>query len=422
MSSHPKERSNLSAYALFAGVLSAAGLPIYMHAPKFFFDQYGVGLGALGAVLFGLRLLDVVQDPALGWFSGRVKRRATLIAVVGSTMAAAMLGVFALAPPVPPLVWFAFSLGVLSTAFSFLSITFYAQGIAKVERSPDVSHVRLATWRETGALIGICVAAVAPTLLALLTPKPFALFSVLFVVALGFAILSMRREWLVVSTDARPAIAVLLRDSGTRRLLLIAFVNSAPVAVTSTLFLFFVQYRLDAPGLEGPLLLLFFVAAAISAPLWGKAGRFYGLRRTLLSGMILAVVTFGFAISLGSGDVLAFAVICVASGAALGADMTLLPAAFSVHVASGKNNAGQAFGLWNFVSKANLALAAVIVLPVLDYAGLSADQPVGPGGLRTLTLLYAVLPCVMKLIAIKLLMTSSVLEKIDASAREALPT
>jgi GPH family glycoside/pentoside/hexuronide:cation symporter len=111
MSSHPKERSNLSAYALFAGVLSAAGLPIYMHAPKFFFDQYGVGLGALGAVLFGLRLLDVVQDPALGWFSGRVKRRATLIAVVGSTMAAAMLGVFALAPPVPPLVWFAFSLG-----------------------------------------------------------------------------------------------------------------------------------------------------------------------------------------------------------------------------------------------------------------------------------------------------------------------
>lgn len=259
-------------------------------------------------------------------------------------------------------------------------------------------------------------------MLALLTPKPFALFSVLFVVALGFAILSMRREWLVVSTDARPAIAVLLRDSGTRRLLLIAFVNSAPVAVTSTLFLFFVQYRLDAPGLEGPLLLLFFVAAAISAPLWGKAGRSYGLRRTLLSGMILAVVTFGFAISLGSGDVLVFAVICVASGAALGADMTLLPAAFSVHVASGKNNAGQAFGLWNFVSKANLALAAVIVLPVLDYAGLSADQPVGPGGLRTLTLLYAVLPCVMKLIAIKLLMTSSVLEKIDASAREALPT
>ncbi|MEM8802354.1 MAG: MFS transporter, partial [Pseudomonadota bacterium] len=55
----------LAPYALFASALAMAGLPIYIHAPKFFVDEYGVSLAALGAVLFGLRLLDVVQDPAL---------------------------------------------------------------------------------------------------------------------------------------------------------------------------------------------------------------------------------------------------------------------------------------------------------------------------------------------------------------------
>ena len=422
MTSKARQSDHLSAYSLFAGVLAAAGLPIYLHAPKFFFDQYGVGLGALGSVLFALRLFDVVQDPVLGWMSGRVKKRqAAVVAVVGVVMAVAMVAVFAIAPPMPPLIWFALSLGLLFTAFSFLSITFYAQGIAKVRRSSGVSHVRLATWREAGALVGICIAAVAPTLLGGVSAQPFAVFSFLFAGATVVAILMMRREWQATNANTRPAFGVLLGDAGTRRLLLIAFVNSAPVAVTSTLFLFFVDYRLEAPGLEGPLLLLFFFAAALSAPVWGAAARRYGLWRSLLAGMVLAVVTFAFATLLGAGDVVFFAIICVASGAALGADMTLLPAAFSTHVASGGGNAGQAFGLWNFVSKANLALAAVIVLPALEYAGLSADRVVGDTALLTLTMLYAVLPCLLKLIAIWLLVTSSVLTTLDGPAGKPLP-
>ena len=65
----------LPAYALFAALLSAAGLPIYIHAPKFYVDEYGVSLAALGSVLFGLRLLDVVQDPLLGRLSERLRHR-----------------------------------------------------------------------------------------------------------------------------------------------------------------------------------------------------------------------------------------------------------------------------------------------------------------------------------------------------------
>ena len=62
----------LPAYSLFAMILSGAGLPIYIYAPKFYADNFGVSLTALGAVLFGLRLFDVIQEPVLGWVSQRL--------------------------------------------------------------------------------------------------------------------------------------------------------------------------------------------------------------------------------------------------------------------------------------------------------------------------------------------------------------
>ena len=66
----------LPTWALFSALIAAAGLPIYIHAPKFYVDNYGVRLGALGVVLFALRLIDVVQDPILGWLAERTPRTA----------------------------------------------------------------------------------------------------------------------------------------------------------------------------------------------------------------------------------------------------------------------------------------------------------------------------------------------------------
>ena len=88
-------------------MLATAGLPIYIHAPKFYVDTYGVSLSALGAVLFGLRLLDVVQDPLLGRLSEVLRyRRALAVALAAGLMAAAMVGLFAVEPLMPPLAWF----------------------------------------------------------------------------------------------------------------------------------------------------------------------------------------------------------------------------------------------------------------------------------------------------------------------------
>lgn len=405
----PVRPVRLTGVALFAAMISAAGLPIYIHAPKFYVDSYGVSLSALGAVLFGLRLLDVVQDPMLGWLAERLRKgRGIAVAVGVVVLAVSMAGLFAVAPPIAPLLWFALTLVGLFSAFSFLTIMFYAQGIGLGAELGAGGHVRLAGWREAGALIGVCLAAVAPTLLGA-SAAPFAWFSGGFALLCVVAWLGMRGFWSRPSLPPTGApdsgFATVLRDRQARRLLILALVNATPAAVSSTLFLFFVESRLDAPGWEGPLLLLFFLSAAGSAPLWSVLARRFGARRVLLVAMAAAVMIFGCALFLAAGDVVPFALVCIGSGAVMGADLTLLPALFSRRLAVISPSGGAAFGLWAMVTKASLALAAVGLLPLLELRGFAPGAENAASVLRDLTLLYAGLPCVLKLVAIALLST-----------------
>lgn len=396
---------SLPGHAVFAAMLSAAGLPIYIHAPAHYAAAHGVGLTALAGVLFALRLIDVVQDPALGWLSARLKtRRGPAVGVGVAVLAASMLGLFAVAPPVAPLLWFGLMMVGLFSAFSFLTISMYAEGVAAGPRLGQAGHLRLAGWRETGALLGVCAAAVAPTLLVG-TGAEYAWFAAGFAGLCLVAALLMRGQWGRGEAGAATGFRTILADGVTRRLLLIALLNAAPVAVSSTLFLFYVGSVLAAPGWEGPLLVLFFLAAAGSAPLWSRLAARFGERPVLLSAMALAIASFSVVLTLGPGDTLAFSLVCLVSGAALGADFAILPALFSRRMEVVAPEAGAAFGLWAFVQKAALALAAAVLLPALDAAGFDAAAGArnGQAALDLLTMLYALVPCVLKLGAMALL-------------------
>ena len=396
----------LPAYALFAALLACAGLPIYVHAPKFYVDEYGVSLTALGAVLFGLRLLDVVQDPLLGRLSEKLRNQRGLAVGIGcAVIASAMIGLFAVPPMTTPVLWFGIMLTMVFSAFSFLTICFYAQGVAKADKMAGQGHLRLARWRETGGLLGVCVASVAPVALGMVMDAPFAGFAVGFAVLAVAAALAMRGEWASVDVPESPGFGTVLRDPLARRLLFIALLNAAPVAVSSTLFLFYVESALGAPGYAGPLLLLFFLSAAGAAPVWGSLAERFRAQQVLLSAMVLAIFAFGGALFLGVGDVWLFALVCVASGAAMGADLTLLPALFATRMAQIAPSAAEGFGLWSFVSKFTLALAAVILLPALETAGYvsGASAPPPEKAVDLLRLLYTSVPCVLKFAAIFLL-------------------
>ncbi len=400
-------------WSVFAALIAMAGLPIYIHAPKFYVDAYGVSLASLGGVLALLRLFDVVQDPVLGWLAeaGRA-RRGMWVAVAAGAMALAMVGLFAVVPPVAPMLWFAGTLAVLFTAFSFLTIVFYGEGVGRALRL-DGGHVRLAGWREAGSLVGVCIAAVAPVVLGAVTERPFAGFAVGFAALALVAVWAMRAEWSGAGAAVDNPFALflpVLADALARRLLFLALVNAAPVAVTSTLFLFFVESRLGAAGSEGGLLLLFFLAAAVSTPVWSRLAQGLGTKRVLLAGMGLAVLAFLWAAMLGTGDTAAFAVICVASGAALGADMVLLPALFARRLGQLGGGESAAFGLWSFVSKLSLALAAAVLLPALQAAGFVSGTVNDEAALWALTVCYALVPCALKCLAIGVLAVTHVSE------------
>ncbi len=397
----------LPAYTGFAAVLSGAGLPIYIYAPKYYADTFGVSLTALGTLLFAMRLFDMIQDPVLGWISERLEGAKKLAITIGAViMAISMIGLFAIAPPIDPLWWFGITVTGLFTAFSFLTINFYAQGVSKAGDDPQ-GHVRLAAWRESGALIGVCIAAVIPTALMGVVADPFAAFAYGFAAMTLVAAFFMWPEWKGrVSQDPTP-IGDIIRDNTARKLLVLALVNATPLAVSSTLFLFYVESKLGAVGWEGPLLVLFFLAAAVSSPLWSALARRFGAKPVLLCAMMLAVASFAYTLTLSPGDVIPFAIVCVLSGATIGADLTLLPAMFAKRMSVISPNAGQGFGLWNLVNKFTLAFAAVVLLPLLERSGFEAGATDLPADAITmLTVLYALVPSLLKLIAIGLLMVT----------------
>jgi Na+/melibiose symporter-like transporter len=121
--------------------------------------------------------------------------------------------------------------------------------------------------------------------------------------------------------------------------------------------------------------------------------------------MVLAIVSFGWAAILPEGAAIGFVLICLASGAAMAADMVILPATFANAVSRLSLPEGLGFGLWAFAAKLALALAAAVALPALARAGFdpASDLPSTTAALGALAFAYAVVPCFLKLLSIALL-------------------
>ncbi|MGA8056485.1 MAG: MFS transporter, partial [Burkholderiales bacterium] len=201
------------------------------------------------------------------------------------------------------------------------------------------------------------------------------------------------------------AIRQTLANTHYRWLLAVFVPSGIAAAVPSTLVLFFIEDVLEAPADAGLFLVVYFVSGAAGMPLWVWLSRRIGKKSAWLLGMLMAVVAFAWAFGLAAGDVIAFAVICVLSGLALGADLALPPSILADVIdrdreAAGVRREGAYFGIWTLVSKANLALAAGIALPLLAMLGY---EPGAPGAERSLALIYCLLPCVFKLASAALL-------------------
>jgi GPH family glycoside/pentoside/hexuronide:cation symporter len=103
--------------------------------------------------------------------------------------------------------------------------------------------------------------------------------------------------------------------------------------------------------------------------------------------------------------VFAYGLICLISGIALGADLALPPSilADNIHQSSAQDNTATQFSILTLLSKAALALASAIAFPLLDAAGFTPALSNSSSALLSLSIAYALIPCVIKLLAAALM-------------------
>jgi len=389
------------AYGLLGLPLAFAALPIYVHVPRFYAETAGLPLALLGFILLGARLLDAGIDPWLGWLADRLPRR-RMLAVALPPFA---IGFVALLNPPASMrrLWLLAALAVTYLGFSAATVAYQAWGADLGADSAE--RTRLTAAREGCGLLGVVLAAALPGLIGASLNEGIArlawILPPLLLVAALVALLGNGRGRPVVAAPAplAPALRRVLADGAFRRLLLVFVANGIASALPATLFLFFVADVLGLEGASGGLLALYFVAGAASLPLWVRLAARHGRVAAWLAAMALAIVAFAGAGLLGPGQLWPFALICLASGLALGADLAL-PAAIAADLGERQGQAGACFGVWNFVAKLNLALAAGLALPLLAALGY---VPGSGQGQAALTVAYAVFPLACKALAASLL-------------------
>ncbi|MBP5857201.1 MFS transporter [Marivibrio halodurans] len=413
----------LLAYGLIGLPLAAATLPVYVLVPGYYAVELGLGLSAVGAVLFAMRLWDVVSDPLIGALSdrtrGRFGRRRPWIAA-GAPVTA--LGAWMLFAPGDGA-----GLGHLAGAAFLLylgwTMVMLPYGAWGAELSGDYDErSRIAAAREGFVVAGTLVAAAAAGW-AGADRRADGLMAVgLLVVVLLPVTAALLLARVPDPPPARPTripwrdgLKVMGRNRPFRRLIAAWLLNGVANGLPATLFLLYVDHHLAAPDKSGWLLLTYFGVAIAGLPLWLGLSRRFGKHRVWCGAMIWTCLWFSAAPFLGPGDVWLFAVVCVATGVALGADLALPPSmqADAVDVdtveTGGTARTGLYFALWGMATKLSLALAVGLAFPGLEMLGFDAMAARGgtgnvarTDGTMALAWMYGFAPIVFKLGAIAL--------------------
>lgn len=412
------------AYGALGLPLAFAALPIYVHVPRLYAEATNLGLAALGAALLAARLLDALVDPWLGRLSDRFAARRAFIAGALPLLAGGLW--LLLRPPADAgALWLIGALTLTCLGYSLASIAYQAWGAELADDLPG--RARLAASREGFGIAGVMLAAVLPAVLAPTLAAGLATTAVVFVpllalcglvTCLGAGAVAPARAAAGTTVDASAGPAMVaptaapaeapippaLRDPAFRRLLAVFAVNGIAAALPGTLVLFFIADVLQAGARSGGFLALYFAAGVAGLPVWLQLARRYGVAGAWVRAMLLAVLAFAATPWLGAGDELAFALVCLLSGLALGADLAM-PAALLADLAqrrsaaNGARLAGAYAGWWSLVGKLNLALAAGLALPLLAALGY---RPGDPDGAAPLSWAYGGLPILFKLAALAL--------------------
>ncbi len=408
----------LTLYGAIALPLSFAGFPLYVLAPDFYATHHGLSLTLLGTLLLAIRLFDAVQDPIIGWLADKWQHKFFPF-VLGSGLSLCV-AIFALFNMVVlnPAIWFVLCLIVAVSAYSIISIILGSYATLWTDDKND--QTRIAGAREAFGLIGIIIAVSVPSVLAhIIAPESVYIWYsgiLLLLMAIGIICFS-NLPGIFLPPDQRAAMAPADLRSGLqsvspfgKRIFAIYGISMLASSIPAVLVIFYVRDLLFAEHILGLFLFLYFFSGAIGMPVWKRLSSHYGKCRAWAFSNLLAVAGFIGAFFLGAGDVWAYGLVCIVSGLALGADLTLPPSILADDIHSNGNSrfSGTQYAILAFLSKASLAVASAIALPMLDWTGFIPQAANSKQALFALSAAYALVPCILKIISAGLLYRLSI--------------
>jgi GPH family glycoside/pentoside/hexuronide:cation symporter len=430
-------------YGLLGWALGAVAVPIYIQVPYLYSRIYEVPSAWVGIILLISRLLDAVLDPAIGlWVdrrSGRGNRYALPLLLAVPLLLLGMAGVFFPLGNTPTeyAASLMVSLIVVHLGYSFASIAYQAWG-AELGHT-DKERSTFVAVREGVGILGVVFA----VSLALETNAGLIFTVFAFMLVLGMFLLlkyspqpdrnaqhaaqqahsALAQAFSNAQTGAAAAIrkgfadiVQPLRRQNFRKLMGVFLCNGLAAALPATLVPFYMRDRLGLSDSDQWVLAVYFLVGAASTVFWVWLSSKIGLARAWLIGMVLSIPAFIVVVVLGEGDLAGYLFVCIVTGFALGADLSL-PAALVARLIEENGERGKTegtyFGLWNWVNKFNLALAPSFALGTLQWFSYSADTA-KTDAFQNMGLLqqiasdpliwvYALVPCALKILAILLL-------------------
>lgn len=417
--------SVLWAYGLPGLPLAMASLPVYIFIPTLYAQDLGISLGAIGVVLFIARFVDAISDPLLGLLSDRTNsrfgRRKPWMVLAMPFMLVTIFQLFD-PPDGATITHLAVWSIVLSLVWTAMILPYNAWA---AELSDDYhERTQLTSAREAMVLVGTMIAAAFPVVMSELGYPSLrehtggiALF-VLFTLPLTVLVISTLVPDRQIETKKhvpwRKGFAILAGNKPFRRLLTTYFINAAANGIPATLFILFVTHRLEMPESYGLLLFAYFLAGLVGIPVWYGVSKMVGKSRAWCLAMLTAIAAFIWTpFVVGPGDFMEFLLITLISGCAVGADLSL-PSSLQADIVdidrleTGERRTGLYFAVWGIATKLALGLSAGAAFIILGWVGFDAEIPAGGannGGLplSVLTMLYALVPVVFKLIAVALM-------------------
>ena len=411
-------KKKLFCYGFLAWPMAFIGICLFVYIPKIYHEQYGLTLYTIGVIFLLTKIANLSMLPFFGIWLDRLSLakvyRKKIIYLCLPFMA--LFFHFLIFPPVDSMISTIFFYIVTCALYSAVAINYYA---ISVEMTRDYrAQNQVAGVREMFTLLGFLTATIFPTIL---TDKYsfreayndfiFVFMIMLFTAGVLLHFVKSKPTFTFHSELNLGKVFAIARSSKHSKFLMVIFLNAISQGLITTGVLVYIKYVIDAGPMAGYLLMIYYLSAIVAVPFWVRFSSRNGKKNAWIIAMTLSSFFFALSFFLGTGDVLEYAVICIATGVCSGADAFLSPSLYSDNVER-QEKASIYYSLWLLVNKFAMTICMIASLSILGFSGLEANTLINSDsydqGMNLLSVMFCLIPAIFKLLALSILFITRV--------------